>query len=102
MPNKSKAERREPLKHLFCIVCGGEMPFERTARGGSTCSKEHADILNAEKRRIRDSTHCRACSRPSTPEERQLYAAWRRSMQGETRGRPKKPVLEADTTEAHA
>lgn len=102
MANVSKSERREPLEKLYCIVCGKEMPFERTRNGGSTCSKEHSQILNAEKRRVRDATNCRTCNRPSTPEERALYAAWRRTTREETRGRKKKPpVLEEAPAEVH-
>jgi predicted nucleic acid-binding Zn ribbon protein len=101
MTNLKKADRREPLKVFHCVVCGGPIASSRIIRKAVTCSEEHAEILTLERRRLRDLGKCRLCNRPSTPEERAEFAAWRRS-QGETRGRKKKPQGEAELVEIDA
>lgn len=61
----------------LCIVCGNAVPTDRIARGGITCSKEHAKLRRAQLQAITDKKECRYCRRPSTPEERVAYARFR-------------------------
>ena len=100
MPNVKASERRQPLEQFHCVVCGETIPKERVIRKAVTCSEQHANILKNERRRLRDETRCRFCNRPNTPEERALFAAWRKTLprQGQKPG-PKKKLLEAEPAE---
>jgi hypothetical protein len=98
MPNVKKDERREAQKVFYCVICSAPIDARRVVRKAVTCSEQHAAILKLERRRLRDAGKCRACNRPSTPEERAEFAAWRRS-QGETRGRKKKAAPETEAAE---
>ena len=91
MGNVKKADRRAPLKEFYCVVCGEPISADRVLRRAVTCTKTHATILKNERRKLRDLGRCRFCGRPSTPEERAEFAAWRKTLPGTKRGRPAKP-----------
>ena len=90
MTNVKKADRRAPLKAFYCVVCGEDIPADRVLRRAVTCTKTHANFLKNERRKLRDLGRCRFCGRPSTPEERAQFAAWRKTLPGTKRGRPAK------------
>jgi hypothetical protein len=78
-----------------CAACGDPVSRDRVKGRKKTCAKpECARMMAQFKRHIQLLTKCPACYRPSTPEERKLYKAWRNSR-GEVlstvmRGRPSK------------
>lgn len=64
----------DPFK---CVVCTQPIPKTRKKDAvtcSPECSLERAKMLRMKK----DAHHCPACKRPSTPEERAKFAAWRR------------------------
>jgi hypothetical protein len=68
-----------------------------------TCSDEHANDLKNARRRLRDLGRCRFCNRPSTPEERASYAAWRKTLPESKRGpKPKSEEHKAASKKARA
>jgi predicted nucleic acid-binding Zn ribbon protein len=76
---------------IFCTICKKTVPEDRVLRQAVTCSKECARTLKNLRRQKRDQKKCRYCAMPSTPEERQLFKAWRaQSSRAPKRGRPKK------------
>jgi predicted nucleic acid-binding Zn ribbon protein len=92
MTNVRKADRRAPLEVFYCVVCAEPIPTDRLLRKAVTCSKQHGTILKNERRKLRDLGRCRFCGRPSTPEERAAFAAWRKTLPDTVkRGRPSKP-----------
>jgi hypothetical protein len=74
---------------FYCVICKKQIDDERVIRKSVTCSDEHAKELKNRRRRVRDLTRCRNCNRPSTPEERKSYSAWRRTLPESKRGRKK-------------
>ena len=76
---------------LSCAVCRGPLPAKRAyARTRYTCSPECRNALRAFQKLVVDAKYCHVCMRPSTPEEREEFKAFRRSkgqLKGE-RGRP--------------
>ena len=60
-----------------CVVCANLIPSERKA-DAVTCSKECTKTRRRFLQSKIDQTECRYCRRPSTPEERARYAAWKR------------------------
>jgi hypothetical protein len=86
------------VEKFFCTICGAAIDLDRVKRKATTCSDEHRNILNNARRRLRDSGRCHGCNRPSTPEERESWNAWRKSLP-ETRGNPnwKKKAAENPT-----
>lgn len=76
---------------LSCAVCKGPLPAKRAyARTRYTCSPECRNALRAFQKLVVDAKYCHVCMRPSTPEERDEFKAFRRSkgqLKGE-RGRP--------------
>lgn len=76
---------------LSCAVCRGPLPAKRAyARTRYTCSPECRNALRAFQKLVVDAKYCHVCMRPSTPEERDEFKAFRRSkgqLKGE-RGRP--------------
>jgi hypothetical protein len=88
---------------LSCTVCREPLPISRRAVGDHAGACHKVRVLH-RKYAIR-LARCISCLHPSTPEERELFKAWRRSR-GELRehgGRPKrapKSPTEAIDTEA--
>lgn len=62
---------------MFCVVCQDPIPEERKW-DAITCSPECTKRRKDYGRSRKDQTKCRYCSRPSTPDERARYSAWRR------------------------
>lgn len=91
MANLKKVERRQALEHFYCVVCGGLIPSERVIRKSVTCTEQHAKVLKLERRRLRDVSRCRLCNRPSSPEERADFAAWRKANRIKPGPKPKTP-----------
>jgi predicted nucleic acid-binding Zn ribbon protein len=90
---------------FHCVICGNPISPERVTRKAVTCSEAHARDLKNARRLLRDMTRCRNCNRPSTPEERRLFTAWRKEYNkalgvkrgwrtGKKRGPKKKPAAE--------
>jgi hypothetical protein len=84
---------------FHCVICGDPISPERVTRKAVTCSEAHAKDLKNARRQLRDMTRCRNCNRPSTPEERKLFTAWRKTLgvkrgwkTGNKRGPKKKPA----------
>lgn len=85
------------INEFFCTVCKEPIPIERFARKAITCCAEHALMVKEARRKLHSDRRCRACNKPSNPEERKLFAQWRRQLPGHRKpGRPpkKKPVQE--------
>jgi predicted nucleic acid-binding Zn ribbon protein len=62
---------------MNCVVCSNPIPKDRKADAvtcGPDCTKARKNWLRSRK----DQTECRYCLRPSTPEERTRFMAWRR------------------------
>jgi len=76
---------KDGLETFHCVVCGEAISDERIARKAVTCREEHAIVLKSARRKKRTVTRCRMCNRPSTPEELELFKAWRRSLPAEQR-----------------
>ena len=81
---------------LFCLVCRGEIPPDRLRHnapvtcGNAACAKE----LRKRRTAILELNKCRFCGKPSSPEERREFNAWRKARgDKKKRGRrPKYPV----------
>jgi hypothetical protein len=63
----------------YCIIDKKEIPEERAAKKSNTCSKECKTILEKIRRARTDARRCRHCAKPSTPEERKAFHAWRKT-----------------------
>jgi hypothetical protein len=61
----------------YCLMCQTEIPADRKA-DAITCSKDCTIKRQQYLRSKRDSTECRYCFRPSTPEERARFNMWRK------------------------
>jgi len=64
---------------MKCVVCTKPIPSTRKW-DAVTCSPECTKARKDYGRSRKDQLECRYCQRPSTPEERALYMAWRRGM----------------------
>jgi predicted nucleic acid-binding Zn ribbon protein len=62
---------------MKCVVCTNPIPADRKW-DAITCSKECSVKRKEFGRSRKDQIECRYCLRPSTPEERARYNAWRR------------------------
>lgn len=84
---------------VWCCVCRNPVPEARIIRKAVTCTEVCAKVLKNARRQRRDLGKCRYCNAPSTPEERKLFAKWRRETQGMRPGRParKKTESQIDT-----
>jgi len=92
----------KPVEQKFyCVICGEAIAPSRVTRKAVTCSDQHARDLKNARRKLRDLTRCRLCNRPSTPEERAQFTAWRKSLNVK-RGRKPKKLLEAERGSAGA
>jgi predicted nucleic acid-binding Zn ribbon protein len=65
------------LKDRFCVMCGKVIPGDRS-KLSVTCSKECSADRKDYNRARADQRVCKYCQRPSTPEERKRFQAWRR------------------------
>lgn len=77
-----------------CAYCGGPIDHDRARKRKKTCSDEHTRLYNQYRRYQWSMTRCPSCYRPSTPEERKEFKAWR-AHRGDVlktvgRGRPSK------------
>ena len=66
---------RDVTRH--CVMCGKDIPAERKW-DAVTCSPECTKARKNYGRSRRDQNFCRYCNRPSTPEERTLFAMWKK------------------------
>ena len=72
---------------FHCVICTKSIDVDRIMHKAVTCSKDCAKayrtrrrgMLNAQRKR------CRACGRPSSPEELASFRAWRKTL---TRKKP--------------
>lgn len=62
---------------MHCIVCTNPIPAGRK-KDAVTCSPECTKARKDWGRSRQDQEFCRYCQRPSSPEERHRYLAWRR------------------------
>lgn len=77
-----------------CAYCGGPIDHERARKRKKTCSDEHTRLYQQYRRFLWSMTRCPSCYRPSTPDERKEFKAWR-AHRGDVlktvgRGRPSK------------
>ena len=63
--------------HTHCVMCSKAIPADRRW-DAITCSPECSKARKDYGRSRQDQIECRYCQRPSTPEERTRYMAWRR------------------------
>jgi hypothetical protein len=63
---------------MNCVVCKNPIPSTRKW-DSVTCTPECTKARKDYGRSRQDQTECRYCLRPSTPEERTRYLAWRRA-----------------------
>jgi hypothetical protein len=61
----------------FCVLCTRRIPRKRQRRRSITCGTEHQKMLTAMRKAERDHRQCSHCGRPSTPDERGQFRAWR-------------------------
>lgn len=62
----------------FCVFDGKPIPAERVKRNAVTCSKGCADAIVRQRMLLMEQSECKYCRRPSTPEERESFKAWRK------------------------
>jgi hypothetical protein len=60
-------------------MCKNLIPPERKS-DAITCSKECTKKRKDFLRSKQDAKECRYCNKPSTPEDRVLFSAWKRAM----------------------
>lgn len=70
----------KPYDKPHCLMCPNEIPEDRRRLNAFTCSNECRQRWNLEKRRPKDAVMCRFCKKPSTMEDRKLYARFRRIL----------------------
>lgn len=77
-----------------CAYCGDTIDVERVKRRKRTCSDYHTKLLTQYRRYQWSMMRCPSCYRPSTPEERKEFKAWRAGrgdkLKEVGRGRPSK------------
>lgn len=85
------------MEGTFCVVCTTKIPDDREKRRAVTCSDICKKTLADRRRHRNEGKVCVFCKRPSTPEERVLFARWRReAFPQPKKGRPsKKPDADA-------
>jgi predicted nucleic acid-binding Zn ribbon protein len=64
---------------MHCVVCTNPIPVGRKW-DSATCSKQCSKKRKDFGRSRRDQLECRYCLKPSTPEDRALYSAWKKAM----------------------
>lgn len=71
--------RRDDFRgvRMHCVVCSKPIPIDRKW-DAITCSPECTKSRKDFGRSRKDQIECRYCLRPSTPEERARYHAWRK------------------------
>jgi predicted nucleic acid-binding Zn ribbon protein len=82
---------KTPIPQTLCVVDGKPIPDKRAINRSVTCSELCSKELRKIRRLISSGRQCTQCHAPSSPEERKLFAQWRRER-GElaAAGRPKK------------
>lgn len=75
----------------FCILCKEPIPLERLVRRAVTCTKEHARLLKQNRDKLKHSQGCTHCRRPCTPEDKRLWAEFRKSLPGYSPGKKGRP-----------
>jgi len=74
----------------FCVLCKRPIPRKRQRRRAITCKTKHQQMLTAMRKAERDRRQCSHCGRPSTPDERVQFRAFRTSqVQGQRKRNPK-------------
>lgn len=64
----------------YCTICKSVIPEKRAAKRSVLCEdKECRKRLNEIRRFRTDMRRCRACAKPSTPEERKAFKRWRKT-----------------------
>jgi hypothetical protein len=71
----------------FCVICTRRIPRKRQRRRAVTCKTFHQKLLTRMRKAERDHRQCSHCGRPSTPDERVQFRAFRTSQ---VQGRPKR------------
>lgn len=73
--------------NLHCVVCSGELPPGRaTSRSKFTCGRACRDTWKEVQKQHRKK-RCNFCHAPSSPEERVMYRAFRKSLGAQMKGR---------------
>jgi hypothetical protein len=74
----------------FCVICTRRIPRKRHRRRAITCKTDHQKLLTRLRKIERDNRQCSHCGRPSTPDERVQFRAFRTSqVQGHHKKRSK-------------
>ena len=63
----------------WCVMCKKPIPADRKW-DAVTCSTECSATRKNYGRSRKDQTFCRYCNKPSSPEDRILFAAWKKAM----------------------
>jgi hypothetical protein len=61
----------------YCVQDGQPIPIERLKLGAVTCSKACEKARGRQRMLLMEQKECKYCRRPSTPEERESFKAWR-------------------------
>jgi hypothetical protein len=77
------------------VVCKSQLPDERIAKQGVTCSKQCSQKLRSIRRRKHDAKKCRYCNQPSTLDERKQFNKWRKTLPDRPK-RGRKPKSKVD------
>jgi hypothetical protein len=92
VPEDGNGEALIAAMELKCVVCQAVLPAGRaTSRSKFTCGKVCRDRWKAYQKFQRENKRCNFCHAPSTPKERKMYRAFRKSL-GQLRQGPGKPV----------
>jgi predicted nucleic acid-binding Zn ribbon protein len=73
---------------LHCTVCQKPISAERASRQSTVCGEKCKNKLAAIRAEQRRGRKCTVCLHPSTPEERELFRAWRAERGDITRAVP--------------
>jgi len=88
---------------LHCLICTRELPRSRRKYG--TClptERACQKVLTMFRRYTLQTTKCKACLHPATPQEREAFKQWRRETgQLRKKGRPeRKKILDNENVES--
>lgn len=67
----------------FCIICTRRISRQRQRRRAITCGAVHQKLLTKLRKIERDHRLCSVCGKPSTPDERRQFRAFRASLNGD-------------------
>lgn len=93
-----KAETLLKRFKTFCVICRRRIPRKRQRRRAITCTAEHQKFLTRLRKIERDHRQCSVCGRPSTPEEKALFRAFRTAQvqgQRKRKSKAKKGILDS-------